>query len=201
MKMKPKSTVHNTRALLYRRFTDIDKSATLKTVYVTSDNLKWIFDLDGKSFLPVTDTTGSTLISITASNAIRYIEMGAQPKYYKYFNEVVGWYTPSDITSETILGAKYANIGTIQTNRYYMVGSFDYMIKGSVEGTTTQFIKGNITPLTSFSIKHFNDEINLAQDDLVVIDGHLYSVENPSYDMKMQPRPFKVYFATLNNIL
>ena len=48
---------------------------------------------------------------------------------------------------------------------------------------------------------HFNDDIKLSVDDLVVVDGHLYSVENPETIIKQQPKPFNIYFATLNNIL
>ena len=100
-----------------------------------------------------------------------------------------------------LLSATFNNIGKYQTNTYYYVGSFDYMIKGTISGTTTQFIKGNIIPLTSLNIKYFDDDIDLAPDDLVVIEGHLYSVENPETVLKQLPKPFKVHFATLNSIL
>ena len=106
------------------------------------------------------------------------------------------------ITSDIeLLSGTFNNIAKYQTNKYYFVGSFDYMLKGSIEGTTAQYIKGNIIPLTSLNIKYFDDEINLKTDDLVVIDGHLYSVENPETNIKQQPKPFKIHFATLNNIL
>lgn len=75
------------------------------------------------------------------------------------------------------------------------------MVKGSIEGTTTQYMKGNILPLTSMNIKYFDDDVNLEVGDLVVVDGHLYSVENPETVLKQMPRPFKVHFATLNSIL
>lgn len=99
------------------------------------------------------------------------------------------------------LSAKFGNIARYQTNKYYFVGSFDYMIRGSIEGTTTQHIKGNIMPLTSMNIKYFNDDIDLDVDDLVVIGDHLYSVENPETTQKRMPKAFKVHFATLNSIL
>ena len=101
----------------------------------------------------------------------------------------------------TLLSALYNNVGKYQTNKYYFSGSFDYMIKGSIEGTTSQYIKGNILPLTSLNIKYFDDDISLSVDDLVVIDGKLYSVEDPETTIKQQPKPFKIYFATLNSIL
>lgn len=108
----------------------------------------------------------------------------------------ITWYAkPSNI-----LSAKFNNIAKYQTNKYYYVGSFDYMIKGSIEGTTAQYIKGNIIPLKSLNIK-YSDDIELSPDDLVVIENRLYSVENPETVLKQQPKPYKIYFATLNNIL
>ena len=86
-------------------------------------------------------------------------------------------------------------------NRYYFSGSFDFMYKGSIEGTTVQYLKGNIIPLTAFNIKYFNDDINLSVDDLVVIDKQLYSVENPETVLKRSPKPFAIHYATLNSIL
>ena len=86
-------------------------------------------------------------------------------------------------------------------NKYYYVGSFDFMIKGSVEGTTAQFIKGNILPLSSMNIKYFTDDITINHDDLVVVDKRLFSVEDTEMDIKYNPKPYKVYFATLNSIL
>lgn len=100
-----------------------------------------------------------------------------------------------------LLSGTFNNIAKYQTNKYYFVGSFDYMLKGSIESTTSQYVKGNIIPLQSFNIKHFDDDIKLTTDDLVVIEGHLYSVENPETDHKHQPKDYAVYFATLNSIL
>ena len=100
-----------------------------------------------------------------------------------------------------MLNASFNNIAKYHTNKYYYVDSFAFVIKGSIEGTTAQYIKGNIIPLTSLNIKFYEDDIALSTDDLVVIDGHLYSVENPETSIKQQPKPFKIHFATLNNIL
>ena len=104
-------------------------------------------------------------------------------------------------TAQTLRGIGFANVGKYQTNKYYFAGSFDFMVKGSMEGTTTQYIKGNIAPLTSFNIVHYNDYVQLSPDDLVVIDGHLYSVENPDRTLKHQPKDYFIYHATLNSIL
>ena len=98
------------------------------------------------------------------------------------------------------LDAKFSDIARYQTNKYYLAGSFDYMIRGSINSTDTQPIKGNIMHLRSFEIKYFDDRINRDHDDLIVIDGHLYGVEDLAYDVKRSPKPYTVYFATLNNI-
>ena len=100
-----------------------------------------------------------------------------------------------------VTDGRFNNMSKYQTNKYYYVGSFDFMIKGSIEGTTTQYIKGNITPLTAMNIKHYNDDIKLSVDDLVVVEGRLYSVENPETVYKQQPKRYNIYFATLNSVL
>ena len=101
---------------------------------------------------------------------------------------------------ESDLIATFGNIGRYQANNYYLAGSFDYMIRGSIGSSDTQPIKGNIMHLRSLEIKYFDDNIHIDHDDLVVIDGRLYGVEELSYDIKRLPKPYTVYFATLNNI-
>lgn len=96
---------------------------------------------------------------------------------------------------------KISSIAKYQKNAYYYAGSFQFMIRGSIEGTTTQYLKGNIAPLTSMNIKYFDDTIALNVDDLLVIDGRLYSIENQDTDIKYQPRKYLVHFATINSIL
>lgn len=103
-------------------------------------------------------------------------------------------------TAET-LDKKFATIAKYQTNKYYYVLSFDYMHTGSVEGNTTQPIRGMIAPLNTLSIKYYDDNVKLCTDDLVVIDNHLYSVESVTVDIKHQPHEYYIYTADLNSIL
>lgn len=192
---KPKSTVHNPKALVYKRYTNIEKSMSLRIAYKTVDGLYWIFDNQQEQFTQIPqppDTT--TIINVVKETVLTYLS-----KTYSYEN---GVWKEGVINNGNLLSVKFANIGTkYQTNKYYYKGTFDYMIKGSIDGETSQYIKGNIIPLTSINIKYFNDDINLTVDDLVVIDGRLYSVENPQTTKKMQPKAFNIYFATLNSIL
>ena len=51
------------------------------------------------------------------------------------------------------------------------------------------------------NIKFFDDDIKLSVSDLVVIEKHLYIVENVETVQKRMPRAFNIYFATLNSIL
>ena len=104
-------------------------------------------------------------------------------------------------TGLDLLSALFNDVARYQTNKYYRVGTFDYMIRGSIEGSENQIIKGAIAPLNPMEIKHFNDYIKLDHDDLVVIDGHLYYVEDTTRDEKRMPKKYNVYFARLNNIL
>ena len=74
-------------------------------------------------------------------------------------------------------------------------------MKGSIEGATTQYIKGSIMPLSSMNIRYFADDPVIRPDDLVVIDSRLFAVENVSEDHKHLPRDYKIRFATLNSVL
>lgn len=198
MKLKPKSTVHNPLALVFRRFTVINESFTVENIYMTvADNKYWVFDNQKLSFIEVGNAVISASTKVT--NVFNYNVLQYQKLYFKYNG--ASWESIEDISGLTLLSALYNNVGKYQTNKYYFSGSFDYMIKGSIEGTTSQYIKGNILPLTSLNIKYFDDDISLSVDDLVVIDGKLYSVEDPETTIKQQPKPFKIYFATLNSIL
>ena len=198
MKLKPKSTVHNPLALVFRRYTVINESFTVENIYMTvADNKYWVFDNQKLSFIEVDNADISTSTKVT--NVFNYNVSQYQKLYFKYNG--ASWESIEDISGLTLLSALYNNVGKYQTNKYYFSGSFDYMIKGSIEGTTSQYIKGNILPLTSLNIKYFDDDISLSVDDLVVIDGKLYSVEDPETTIKQQPKPFKIYFATLNSIL
>lgn len=203
MKLKPKSTVKNPLALQYKRFIGLEKSINLQTIYkttVNNENLFWSFDNLTLTFSQIESSlipSTSKIVQITPFTSI----LQYQDKYFRY-NDALGWQKIEDLgQNTTLLSAGFNNIGKYQTNKYYFVGSFDYIIKGSVSGTTTQYIKGNIVPLTSLNIKFFSDDIELTQDDLVVIDGRLYSVENPETAIKQQPKPFKIHFATLNSVL
>lgn len=198
MRLKPKSTVKNPLALQYKRFIGIEASNTLSTAYKTEDLKYWLFDSETLTFIEVSADKVANSVIKEISNETSIIQY--QGKYFRYINSAWEETTPNG-SNLVLLSATFNNVAKYQMNRYYFVGSFDYIIKGSTEGSTTQYLKGNITPLTSFSIKHYNDEINLSTDDLVVIDGHLYAVENPETSHKYQPKDYKVHFATLIGIL
>lgn len=184
----------------------VDKETMLNNaIYYVADNGEHYFFYDN------TKQVGNQMIEIPSGYSMvgninpiaidpNYIYVGKRHTYsYENgsFNMVDGIILPNS----EFLSAKFGNIARYQTNKYYFVGSFDYMIRGSIEGTTTQHIKGNIMPLTSLNIKYFNDDIELNVDDLVVIEDHLFSVENPETTQKRMPKAFKVHFATLNSIL
>lgn len=199
MRLKPRTTVNNPRALLYKRFTGIEESESLSHVYKTiSDNLLWTFDNIKLQFnlVSASEIDSRTAITLVIDFDTILVYQGT---YFQYNG--LNWQNVTNMGGIETLNLQFNNIGKYQTNQYYYVGSFDYMVKGSIEGTTTQYMKGNILPLTSMNIKYFDDDVNLEVGDLVVIDGHLYSVENPETVLKQMPRPFKVHFATLNSIL
>lgn len=334
MRMKPKSTVHNPRALLYKRFTDVETSEAFRAIYRTEndgDIAFWVFNAETAKFERANGLLAGeykTIVNVDENKLYRFnnyvyrwtiaafdettpiyawerydlssvtpdgteveldiyigdissagdfggaidisdlitdapesvtiyqasgedmlavyarIFVGSKMYNYGYWDESVSdptfkvdtgtektFYFPREVSDPydakkievggEILGAandivitvkfttvgldllsvKFNNIAKYQTNKYYYAGSFDYMIRGSVGSQDTQHIKGNIMHLRSFEIKHFDDRINIDHDDLVVIEGRLYSVSDLTYDIKRSPKPYTVYFATLNNIL
>ena len=198
MRLKPKMTNLNKRALLYKRFTDIQESFSTKVVYQTfTDSKTWIFDFEKLEFTEVQPATDSTVIVVRPNNCLSYIKQGTE---YRYRYEQGAWGT-TEAQNLTLLSSQYNNIGKYQTNKYYYAGSFDWVKKGAIEGSTTQYIKGNIMPLTSFSIQYYNDDIDIMPDDLVVIDNGLYYVQNPVEDHKHLPKDFAIYSADLISII
>lgn len=201
MKFKPKSTTKNPKALLYKRFIGLEKSINLQIIYNTvSDGLFWTFDHLTLTFTEISSELIPQGAKIVSVEDVRTV-LQYQGTYFQYKDLKWVSFTELENTNITLLSASFNNIAKYQTNKYYFVGSFDFVLKGSIEGTTAQYIKGNIIPLTSLNIKYFDDDIDIKADDLVVVDGRLYSVENPEISVKQQPKPFKIYFATLNNIL
>lgn len=198
MYLKPKSTTKNDRALLYRRFIGLEKSANLENVYFTMDGKFWIFDATTLTFTEIENPPLTSNITQVETDITILLYQG---NYFKYTGNK--WETTTNPSESGIilLSATFNNVAKYQTNKYYYVGSFDFMIKGSIEGTETQPIKGLITPMTSMNIRTFADNPRIDSKDLVVIDKHLYSVESPEKSQKRTPKPFNVYFCTLNNIL
>ena len=197
MKLKPKSTVLNPPALLYKRYTDMATSMNTAVYYQTEDDKIWQYNHDEDAFVEYEAAAqGATVITVGAS-AVLAGNVNLERRLYKYDNGE--WPRTQDTGTLALRFSDIAN--KYQLNRYYFYAPFSYMIKESVEGTETQYIKGNIIPLTTLTIKYFDDTIHIDHDDLVVIGDRLFSIENITTDRKMQPRPFAVHFVTLNSVL
>ena len=203
MRLKPKKTTLNVRATLYKRFTAVLTAIPENTAYLSSDGKTWLF-APKESLKTAVECFVEIENSEKAENVVK-IEDGTALSYkglsgtaiYTYNSTVGEW---EDGTASTTTLAQFGNIGKYQVNKYYYSGEFDFIIRGDIEGDTAQYLKGGIIPLTSLAIKHYDDTINLCPDDLVVIDGHLYSVENPSISHIHLPKDYRVYYATLNSI-
>lgn len=206
MFIKPKKTNLNPRALLYKRYTHIEKMLSGLTIFaclkVNSTYDYFIFDKELMDFVKIDiDTipqTADKIYTITNNNSV--FTYGG---YFFYWRNQTEWIKSDTLpqTYTTLQEAGYANVGRYQMNTYIYAGSFDYVVKGSIVGTRTQNMKGLITPLTSLNIQYYNDYINVEVGDLVVIKGQLFSVENPETDIKHLPKDYKVYSVTLNSIL
>lgn len=237
MKLKPRTTVGNEKALIYKRYISIEQSMSTKAVYKivypiamqsTNEPTYWVVDneqiigRESVSYLDFYPFEGNLQIfkqldSSLVNQFTNIIEITPQDNLgstnytilqykgaYFYFSNDGEWKALQSIVSipqPIISMAKSGNIAKYQLNKYYYVGSFDYMISGEIDGTTTQYIKGNIMPFSSVNIKFFDDEIQLHPDDLVVLMDRLWTVENPQTVQKRMPKPYKVHFATLNSIL
>lgn len=122
--------------------------------------------------------------------------------HYKRYTQTEETKQENQSTSlKNILGLESNSIGKYQINKYYYNGSFDFMMRGDMEKAEVQYVKGLITPATSFEIRTFDDSIKLDHDDLVVIDGVLYAIESVSVTQKRVPKKFNIYYATLTSIL
>lgn len=205
MNLKPKKTTFNPKALVYRRFSRIERSRENLVAYDCigndSSHNYFIFDTE-KGFVSISNevfSTATKVIQVTAASQI----FQYQDKYYQWRTIQKVWLAlsilPSDYT--TLAQTGWSNMGKYQMNAYYFVGSVDFIITGEVAGTKTQPIKGQIMDLESMNIKYYNDKIIMSEEDLVVVNGKLYSVESPDYSIKHMPRPYKIYYATLNSVL
>lgn len=210
MILKPKMTMGNPKALVYRRYTVISAANTLKTVYKTewknNTTAYWLFNKEDFSFQQIDDSinlSASDIVTVVTGSTVleyNYSDYSTGEKKTKYFRFIDFAWQETVATENPIL-AQFGNISRYQLNRYCFAGSFDYIISSDIEGATTQVVKGNIIPLQSFNIKYYSDDISLRPDDLVVIENRLYSVENPTTSHKHTPRDYKIYFATLNSVL
>ena len=205
MNLKPKKTTFNTPALVYRRFSRIERSRENLIAYnclgYPNSHYYFVFDTE-KGFVSISSevySTATKVISVTSSTQI----FQYQNKYYQW-NTIQKKWIESDtlpIGYTTLAQTGWSNMGKYQMNAYYFVGQVDFIITGEVAGTKTQPIKGIIMDLESMNIKYYNDDIVIGEEDLVVVDGKLYSAESPDFAIKHMPRPYIIRYVTLNSIL
>ena len=127
----------------------------------------------------------------------RKTELNQQAIVYRHFNdEVEGKITLDEDLGTTKVISKY------ELNKYYRYMSFDYVITSDESTTQVQYIKGLQVEETILDIKYYNDELGLLHtNDLVLIGGRLYQVEEPTRTKKRMPKPYYVYTCTLKSIL
>jgi len=196
MYLKPKNNTRQPKALLYRRFISLESSRNLKYLYQTDDSKYWTFDYDELGFVEFTETVpaGTTVVEIISTTVLTYLD------YYMYYTTEWVVTESLDTTGYSLLSVAYNNVGKYQTNKYYYMGNFGYMIKGDVVNVIGQRIKGLIVPMENFTIRTFSDSVKIKPDDLVVIGKKLYSIGDIGTSIK-KPANYKIYYATLNSIL
>lgn len=211
MNLKPKKTTFNAPMAIYRRITGLESSRSILTAYNCQGNNSlfrtFLFDYENLEFvesdLTEMETQPKAIVNITNATIVF-----ANKGYYFYWNKLAdngagAWVKTQTLpqTYTTLKELGFNDIGKYQVNKYVYVGEIDYIVTGEVAGTKTQPLKGLIMPLSSMNIKYYNDDLVLEEEDLVVVNGQLFSVENPDFNIKHQPRPYIVYNATLNSIL
>ena len=210
MILKPKKTTLNENALVYRRITKIETSQNTLIVFkcLNYDGVTYSY------FIFNEETLEFEQINPTGINYEKQIVVTTQTQVfvsngkYFYWNSQLHNYNGAWVKSDTkpqgsitLADLGFSNIGKYQMNAYFYVGSFQWTCKGEVVGARTQQLKGNILPLTSMNIEYYDDTIDLDVGDLVVIHNQLFSVENPTREIKHQPKDFNIYFCTLNSVL
>jgi hypothetical protein len=191
MKLKFKNTTLSPRAIVYKRYTDIQKAYSLNVVYKTIDGKFWVFNADIETFEP-SEFVGATVVEVGENTVLGY-----NSKRFSY-NTVNGW---GNTTNSSTLSAKYGNIGSYQLNQYFLHGTFSYIKKSSEDETITRVMKGAFSPLYSLDIQYYDDYINLSIDDLIILDNRLFKIESLASDHKHQPKDFIIYSATITSIL
>lgn len=226
--LKPKTSVRNERALLYKRYTNIETSSTTDVVYAGWYGDYWIFDKEINFFVSVDQKAldGTTKVVNINTNGNNYKYGDLIFSYYDetytykpgllnqnveaknvwhinsyFYDSETGQILEDLVKNRTFDNLTSSSIAKYQLNKYIYSGSFDYMVRGDIDEVDTQPIKGLITPLTTMQIRYFDDSINLNHEDLVVIDGILYAVESTSKTQKRVPKKYNIYYATLNSIL
>lgn len=226
--LKPKTSVRNPRALLYKRYTNIETSSTTDIVYRGWYGDYWIFDketnffvsvdpkaLDGTTKFVDIPTNGENLKfgniifsyydkTFTYKQGLENQDVKAEDVWQinnYFYDETTGQLLEDLVKSRSFINLSSSSIAKYQLNKYIYSGSFDYMVRGDIDEVETQPIKGLITPLTTMQIRYFDDSIKLDHDDFVVIDGVLYAVESVSKTQKRVPKKYNIYYATLNSIL
>jgi hypothetical protein len=191
MKLKFKNTTLSPRAIVYKRYTDIEKAFSLESVYQTIDSKLWVFNADTESF-EETNFKPLKLIQVGQNTVLGY-----KQKRFSY-SVANGW---GETDNASNLAVKYGNIANYQINQYFLHGTFAYVRKGKENEVISSMVKGAYSVLHSFDIQHYNDFIDLTIDDLVVVDNRLYKIESIDKDHKHQPKDFTIYYATLTSIL
>ena len=95
MRFKPKSTVFNPRALVYKRFIGLEQSLNIKTVYNTvSDGKMWAFDNQLLQFIELDNAIPNAKI-VQVNDATTVLDY--QGNYFKYMDTKTGWVKVKDI--------------------------------------------------------------------------------------------------------
>lgn len=112
MRLKPKSTVHNDRAILFRRYTDLEQSFGKRVLYRTRDGKLWLFSSESQNFVEYTgETSGFSQIinAYSETDVTKFKIFQFRSSYFWYIDGIQdengGWivsstlpYSSTDVT-------------------------------------------------------------------------------------------------------
>lgn len=99
-----------------------------------------------------------------------------------------------------LLADTYKNLSSYEVNKYYYFGDYGYIPNDDINDQNAQYIKGNIVKQQTRTIRWDIDNIPIAEDDIIVLEGKAYLVGSVNTVFKNRLAYYKSYTATLMSI-
>ncbi len=195
MILKPKTSVNNPKALLYKEYINVGLTRSLQIAYKTVDDKLWQFISTTREFIEVDDAqTYGEITAVSSEDICRF------QTTYKQYSVDFGWYdTVTTADDEIRLG--YSNITKNQLNKYFYAGTFDYMISGTRDSDIDQPVQGLQVDNVSMDIRTFTDGLAYRARDYVVINNNVYAINAVQHKQVRTPKVYNIYYLSLTMVV